>query len=475
MNPAALVDAVEVFIDANALARPGSTILTGVSGGVDSMVLLNVLQELHYEVEVAHVNYGLRASDSDSDERLVRTYCEERNLRCHVLDAGPSMRHRPGGTSVQAFARKIRYDFFREIADARASSSITAVAVAHHAGDQIETIILNLDRKTGLDGLAGMRPKRPLYENSDLPLIRPLLGAQKSAIIQFAETHRIPWNEDISNRSESYARTEVRYDRVPAIEKCYGPGSIDDILDLSAAIRHFLDSRLPALLPEALQYESTDRPDGGGLVPITALTSLDSSIRGWYLLRCLRRWLPGVPVRRSVVEGIEALLECQTGRKQCFGNDEIWRERDHLRFRPESATIGDAGIATRFVAVGEVCSISTGNVMSEMITSRPNSFTTDGKDTIYLDADAIVGDLRIRPWMDGDRMDPFGTGGSSKVKTILTDGRARSSGRKHACVLEDDEQILWVIGYRASRHASIGNTTERIIRFSLEPSKEVES
>ena len=179
--------------------QPAEHVLVGVSGGMDSIVLLHALHALGYPLQAAHVNYGLRGQDSDGDEALVRTVCEQWGIPLEVLNAGEPA---PVGASVQDWARQLRYSFFEDVAQ---HAGIAYVAVAHHQDDQAETLLLRLIRGSGVEGLAAMPASRPIRQGSPIQLIRPFLNTPRSALKAYAEANSLAWRTDGSNADLRYA------------------------------------------------------------------------------------------------------------------------------------------------------------------------------------------------------------------------------------------------------------------------------
>ena len=209
---------VAAFIRRHSLLSKGEQVLVGVSGGVDSVVLLHLLRRLGYGAEAAHVHHGLRP-EADGDAAHVRSLCEAWDVPFHVARFDAKAEAEAARTSVQAAARELRYGFFDEVA---AQRGIDAVAVAHHLDDQAETMLLNLFRGAGLDGLAAMAPKRSLSKETDVRLIRPLLGLRRTDVEAYARAEGLTWREDASNAAEAYRRSAVRHAILPAIEAHFG-------------------------------------------------------------------------------------------------------------------------------------------------------------------------------------------------------------------------------------------------------------
>ena len=200
---------VKQYIRTNRLLQEGDRVLVCVSGGADSVALLDVLLRSGYRCVVAHCNFHLRGDESDRDEQLVRTLCEERSVELLVRHFETRAEAVKTGRSIEMTARLLRYEWFDEAARA---NDCQAIAVAHHQNDQAETLIMNLRRGAGIRGLCGMRCKsvNPCVE-SDIPVIRPLLCTTHDYIQHYLRDIRhIPWVEDSTNADTTIRRNSVR-------------------------------------------------------------------------------------------------------------------------------------------------------------------------------------------------------------------------------------------------------------------------
>lgn len=190
----------------NLLQNPESNnFLLAVSGGADSMVLLQLFYSLELKFQVAHVNYHLRGADSDADQQLVQDFCLENNIPFHVYEV--SHKDQKPENSIQNWARNLRYDFFRKIQNAE---NLHYLVTAHHLNDQLETFIINLSKASGIHGLSGI----PANENQ---IIRPLLSFTKGDIYGFAEAHHLEFREDVSNKKNDYLRNFIRNEIAPKL------------------------------------------------------------------------------------------------------------------------------------------------------------------------------------------------------------------------------------------------------------------
>lgn len=214
--------------------QESDSILVGVSGGVDSMVLASLLarlkKDLNFEFSLAHVNYGLRGEESESQEKLVRHFADKNQIPCFVSKA-----ELPKSQNLQAAARDFRYHFFSEMALQMGASKI---AVAHHLEDQVETILAHWLRGSSLKGLMGMKPFREM--GNGLMLIRPLLEFSKEELRAYAIRNRIPYIEDSSNESDQYWRNRLRHELLPVIQNLR-PKAFQKIIRLGEEIRELND------------------------------------------------------------------------------------------------------------------------------------------------------------------------------------------------------------------------------------------
>lgn len=203
------------FIRHHNLLQLRQPVLCAVSGGLDSMVMLALLHSLGFGVEVLHVNFGLRGNDSEEDQKLVEHFCRQLSIPFHLKKIEPDEWKRAEwkGQSIQMIARTLRYNWFRQMAARR---GVDRIAVAHHADDQAETILLQVLRGGGLSALAGMSPQTGL-------MIRPLLETNRAELEAFAHEKNIAWRQDQSNLESKYDRNRIRNEVFPLLESAF-PG-----------------------------------------------------------------------------------------------------------------------------------------------------------------------------------------------------------------------------------------------------------
>ncbi|HPM42016.1 MAG TPA: tRNA lysidine(34) synthetase TilS, partial [bacterium] len=258
------------FASDRALFARGDGVVLAVSGGVDSMVMLDLFGRLsgpwNLELTVAHVNYGLRGRASDADERFVRMECESRGVRFELLRQGVRK-----DENLQNEARRIRYRFLGETAARRGAR---VVATAHQMDDQAETILLHLIRGSGLRGLAGMSEKSA---QGKLSIVRPLLFATRREIADYAKRRGVASREDRTNTQTAYTRNRIRHLIIPALEKL-NPRIVGTLSSMGERL-HQDELALDLVAAEAFEEAVASFEEGETVLRRAALKELPAGIR----------------------------------------------------------------------------------------------------------------------------------------------------------------------------------------------------
>ena len=200
---------VEKFIEDEKLLKKNSKVILGVSGGADSIALLNVLHNAGYETIVAHCNFHLRHEESMRDEAFVKSFCEERQLEYRSVHFDTIRYAAQHSLSIEMAARALRYSWFEEL---RQEFKAEAIAVGHHKDDSIETMLMNLVRGTGIKGLTGIKPKVGY-------IIRPFLCVNRTDIEEYTIQSGLSYVDDSSNSESIYTRNIIRLDVMPYLER----------------------------------------------------------------------------------------------------------------------------------------------------------------------------------------------------------------------------------------------------------------
>jgi len=454
-----MLERVADYIATEGGVPPESALLVGVSGGVDSMTLLDLLRRLGYGVQAAHVNYGLRGDASDADEALVRAYGERHGIPVHVLAVdGRAMQASAG--SFQEAARQARYAIFDTIAR---QEGLAVVTVAHHADDQAETVLMHLFRGAGIEGLCGMPPARPLLPGSAVRLVRPMLGESRRDIEAYAAANEVPWRTDASNSDATYRRNALRNDILPAIEAAFGSGVTAHIASAAERVRAYRAASFEPALAGYLAGALVDDRDERWLRE-EALRAMPAVWRRRVVLEALARWSPATPRTAASAARVLALLEAQTGRRAVVLGGAFWRERDALVFVHAEAP---GAYPEQALAAGGTVELPAGRIELSLPVAPPARPNTGSPNAVWLDASRVSVPLTVRAWRAGDRLHPFGMTHSRNVSDLLTDARVPSHSRAAWPVVLSGATIVWVPGVRLAEAVRIGAGTKQALALTF--------
>ena len=418
-------------------------VLVAVSGGVDSMVLISMLRQASIAVSVAHVNYHLREAESDNDQLLVEEWCKQNEIQLHVREVLPD-EYNTGG-SIQMVARDIRYRFFDQLLK---DFKYSKVATAHNANDNLETVLLNFTKGTGIAGLTGIAP----VKNDQL--IRPLLFAQKDEIYQYAKENGIGWREDASNKKNDYQRNLIRNVVIPELKKINPnlENTFEDSLirikgtaELVANRTHQLNQYVEE--SNGIFILKTDWIDQGN-TSVTLLTEI------------MKRW----NVSFSMVTNIHQSICSQTV-GAIFKKDSwlINVDRGKLIVKPlkkersihEQITneVGELQLPEGLIRWEKV----SGNLLPENLVET----------TAYFDFDQLEWPLTLRQWKQGDRFQPLGMAGKKKVSDFMIDSKIPVTLKDEVLVLASDNRIMWLVGHRTDERFKIKATTKAMLKVEF--------
>lgn len=455
---------IAAFIEQHDLLAPGETVLVGASGGLDSTVLVHVLHRLGYAVELAHVNYGLRGAASEGDAAFVRELGSRLGLPVHEARCDAKKDAAERQTSVQDAARRLRYAFFAETATAR---TIRAVAVAHHLDDQVETVLLALLRGRGPEGVAGMAPQRPMHEAPQVQLIRPMLQMQRQELEQWANAQGITWRVDASNADERYRRNAIRHRLVPVLEAVGGPEALVNIARSSGLLRAYLDADMQPSL-DVLFAAAVTREGASPALRLEVLQALDPVWQGRLLMEALRQWVPDADPDQAQVAQLVALIAKQAGKHVVLGETRVWREREALVFVPPREA---AAHQQQVLRPGETARLPHGMLHFDLLAVPPQSLNARNPRVAYLDAEMLQNAVVVRPWREGDCLQPLGMAGTKRASDLLTEAQVPVHRRHDVWVVEAAGTIVWVVGHRLAEAAKVHAGTAQVAKFTFLPSE----
>ena len=451
-------------------------IVVGISGGVDSMVLLHAMQEKGFAPIAAHFNHKLR-DESDQESELVQTYCLDSGLPFRSGSGDVRQFAEVGGFSIEEAARILRYQFLFEVA---VTEMAGAVAVAHHADDQVETILMNLLRGAGTKGLSGMQVVSiPNAWHETIPLVRPLLEVSKKELVAYQIKHHLPVIEDLSNQDEIYFRNKIRHTLVPQLEQLT-PGFHQRLLQ-TAQILSAEDQALEYFCNIA--WKTCRHSQGASYIQLTREELLDYPIA--VQRRIIRKALKSL--RPDYLElsflQVEAALEFVRTPARKSAN---WVAKVNLSQSPKLVVLSTWEtdvVKNQFpqlldhnhIQIPEQGEISLGNDWVLIISSveySPDQYDRieiPGEDfLVWLDKSAIAGHAVLRPRQEGDMIKPLGMEGSSmKVSEMMINEKIPAPYRENWPLISGKDMILWVPGGRLSQEASITRESESLVELKF--------
>jgi tRNA(Ile)-lysidine synthase len=413
-------------------------LLLAVSGGLDSMVLLHLMQQLNYEIAIAHCNFQLRGVESFGDQKFIQEYAVANEIPLFVTQFDTEAFAKDYKLSTQVAARELRYNWFYELLD---TENYDYILTAHHADDNLETFLINLTRGTGLEGLTG------IPEQND-KIVRPLLFASRLEIENYAKQHSLQWREDSSNSSDKYLRNKIRHHLIPVLKEL-NPNFISSFLKTESYLQESL-----AMVEDAtiMVYQQVAKEDGDqihfDLNQLLKLPNYQSYLYQWLKEFGFTAW-----------NDIYDLVGGQSG-KQVFATDfRLLKDRDSLILSPmENRSSNEF-----FFIEGNQLEVK---IPLNLSFSKVEDISLESNRTIFVDADKLVYPLVLRRWDKGDVFQPFGMDGKSKkVSKLFKDEKLSLLEKENTWLLCSNDQIVWVIGMRADNRFRTEKSTKNILRI----------
>lgn len=438
MKKPSLIDQFRETVDRFSLFSKTDPLLVAVSGGLDSTVLLHLVQSEGYSVDAVHCNFKLRGTESDRDEEFLRAIADHLSIQLHVeIFEIPSLADR--GESIQQTARRIRYEYFKKIMD---EYSYHYILTAHHLDDNLETSLINLIRGTGVAGLSGI----PLARDN---IVRPFLQSSRAEIRQYAAEHVLSWREDASNASDKYLRNGVRHQVVPSMQNLgMNARSLRKTFVRLRTERSLIDQALVSWVDHVTSVAADD------LIVTRTLLPPDNELSRLVLMRIAKEYgFNEEQVRQMLVVRGKRTLRGKCGVVQV----------DPLVF-----SFGNSG--SEMITVDEIVEAlphryeNDAFIVDLEIVSAPETFTGSA---LHVRFPGFP--LHLRSRRKGDRFMPLGMGGASKkVKDLMKDEKVRLQERALLPLLcGPDGEIVALPGYRIAERNAVDCSEDQVLRIGL--------
>ena len=449
-----LVNTIEEFN----LINDGDNVLVGVSGGPDSMALLYLLlyakKHLNFNILVAHVNHGVRGDEALEDEQFVRRKARELDLPYFSTNVDMIAYGEKHKISPEEAGRKLRYGFFRSILKQYNGGKI---AVAHNMNDQAETLLMRIMRGTGIDGLNGMT-----YISGDI--IRPVLNITRSEIEQYIEDKNIETVLDKTNLMPIYTRNKIRLELIPYIEENFNPNLTKTLWRLSQTSQNdtlFLNKFAEEKYLSIVKSEEKNRIVLDG----EKFRKLDISIQQRIVILIITKLIEVFQgFSEQHISSITELFNSgNTGKSLNLPNDLVAKvDYDKLIIEQSSKKALKPFVYELIIGYNHFSDLGYG--LDIKVVDIEEVELNDELDNIkYFDYDKIKGGLKLRNRQNGDRFTPYGMKGSKKLKDFFIDSKVSRDQRDKVPLIVDDENIIWVVGYRVNDLCKLTNGTKNVL------------
>ena len=460
-----IINSVRQTIKRENLIEKNDKILIALSGGPDSICLLDIMIKLKDEYNLtlyaAHLNHRIRGIDAQEDSLFCQKICKKNNVTFFVKNIDIPELAVQQSRGVEEVARDVRYDMFFDIKN---KLGINKIAVAHNLDDQAETMLMKMFRGSGIQGLRGID-----YKRKD-GIIRPLLDIYKSQINEYCDVNNLNPRIDKTNFESDYSRNKVRLDLIPYIENNYCE-NIKQILSRTANVIRDDYNYIEKVSKEHYELLVKNKSDDEIILDLPLLKNTDTAIQK----RVIRLAILDIMGNLNNIENVHivdslSLLEKSDGK--------IINLPKNLKayIKNEDYVITTKNQENEEITYEYKIEINGKTVVNEIGLTVTTS-VLPAKDSLALpvskyikvfDYDKIVGSLYVRSRKIGDKLSPIGLTGTKKIKDILINKKIPADTKYMFPIISDDEQILWLLGYRISENYKIDDSTQRVIRIQLE-------
>ncbi len=441
-----MLESFKHYIEENELAQEGQKLLLAISGGIDSMVMMHLFNELgNFPFAIVHCNFQLRGEESDKDQNFVRNMAEQNYKEFYTINFDTKQFALKNRISIQMAARELRYKWFLKLAKAH---QFDRIAIAHNQDDIAETMIINLVRGTGIKGLTGIKPISGVT-------IRPLLFASRLEIENYAEQHAINFREDSSNAEVKYKRNLIRHKIMPLLQEL-NPSirqTLSQETEIFSAAWNIYQRKI-----DSIKKVSFSKKGGRYLVDIHKLIKL--KINSPLLYDVLSAFEFSYPVVKDIINS----LNTEPGRRFYSTKYVLLKDREYLIIEK----IDESSIEQTYEIREDLTEINFPVQLSINKFHRNNDFTyPKTASTASLDMDTLKFPLTLRHWQEGDFFYPLGMEGKKKLSDFFTDIKLDLLGKKRIWLLTSENEIVWILGHRIDNRFKITPQSQNIMQIEI--------
>lgn len=443
------------FIKENNLIVESDRILIAISGGPDSVFLLHFLNKFRrkYKIDIAavHINHLLRGKDSQRDELFCKAICDELSIPFFFHRVNVKKYAELNKFSLEVAGRKIRYQYFEKLLN---RIDYTKVVTAHNSDDNLETVLLNLVKGTGIKGVAGIPVKRD-------KIIRPVLCLSKQEILDYLEENKFEYRVDLSNYSDEFERNYLRNNVIPLVQKNLNPSVKESVLNSSLNLQRFnlfIDEQLKKL-KSIVKVEK----DSQISFSLNDVIKIDEFLFAQLIKEIVDENFNSKTEFEDIKKVI-SLTKRQAGKTEELSNSLLAvREREVIIVRKNNNVTESISITLK---VGDKVQVLNNKFSIEDI-AKSKITIGKNKNIEFIAADKIKNDFIIRNWKAGDKFYPIGLRGTKKVSDYLTDAKIDLLERNKQLVLTNNGKIVWLIGKRLDDRYKITSQTKKVLKLCL--------
>lgn len=440
-----------LFSKTQNLFNKGDQLLLAFSGGKDSVCLFHLLLAVEAQFAIAHCNFKLRGKQSDEDEKFAKQLGEKHNIKVYTQSFETAEFAKKQKLSIQEAARELRYAWFEEL---RQKHNFQFVATAHHKNDNAETVLYNLTKGGGLQGLHGILPKRA-------KIIRPLLFAKTQQIEDFIKANKYEYREDSSNASDKYSRNAIRQNVIPALEKINGE-VIDAIDNTTKIVRETENLNAFAMEVLSKKWAKVINQEKCLSIPLIKKSTFGKSF--------LYHYLNPYGFNASQIDDIAKSMDNEKLSSQFLATDfRLIKARKQLILSPINNKEQQLVLITKSERT-----VQLGATQLKIKPYKKDKYSINPSLKICgVDADQLEYPLTLRYWKKGDYLYPLGMNKKKKkVSDLFTDKKLNQLEKERIPILLSGEKIVWVVGLRMDERFKVKDSTKNILSFrAFEKSK----
>lgn len=448
-----LIERFRGYIKENCLFEKTDRLIVAVSGGLDSSLLCALLKESGYAFEMAHCNFKLRGAESDRDEQFAKSLSLKYDVPFFVRTFDTKKTATENKTGLEETARDLRYNWFNELR-AEGSSQNSFILTAHHADDNIETVMMNFFRGTGVKGLRGI-------QNKQNHICRPLLFARRNEIELWAAENKIDFVQDSSNAENDFTRNQFRNLIIPAIQNIYPqvPENILSNIRRMEEVEMIFDEAISKTINKIITVKGADK-----YIPVMRLLQLP------YRTTLFHEILHPAGFTSGQVHEAEKLLKAESGKYITSSTHRLLKDRKMLILSPISNNASEIVVIENIEANGIKSIFNFAHGTVEMSIKNAERLDEDPH-VAMIDMAEIEFPLLLRKWKQGDYFYPLGMKKKKKLSRFLSDNKLSLAAKEKVWVVESNKRIIWIAGMRIDDRFKMTANTKRILHMRLRPSE----